>query len=59
MPVAIVSDTCHYLRSDLVTANGIQLVSLYVHQHGQTQRESEIAGTGLCAVIAQWDVADG
>ena len=43
MPVAIVADTCHYLRPDLITANGIQLVSLYVHQHGETQRESDIA----------------
>jgi fatty acid-binding protein DegV len=32
MPVAIVSDTCHYLPSELVAANGIHEVSLYVHR---------------------------
>jgi DegV family protein with EDD domain len=41
--VAIVSDTCHYLPRDLVAAHGIREVSLYVHWHGQTERESEIA----------------
>ncbi|MFL5822726.1 MAG: DegV family protein [Solirubrobacteraceae bacterium] len=42
MPVAIVSDTCHYLPQELVRANDIHLVSLYVHWQGQTQRETEI-----------------
>src|SRR5436305_1546177 len=42
MPVAIVSDTCHYLPRELVEANGIHEVSLYVHWQGETQRESEI-----------------
>ncbi|HEV3129387.1 MAG TPA: DegV family protein [Solirubrobacteraceae bacterium] len=42
MPVAIVSDTCHYLRRDLVSDNGIRQVSLYVHRQGETLRESEI-----------------
>jgi DegV family protein with EDD domain len=42
MPVAIVSDTCHYLAEDLVAANSIHLVSLYVHWQSQTWRESEI-----------------
>jgi DegV family protein with EDD domain len=42
MPVAIVSDTCHYLRPDIVTANGIHQVSLYVHRQAETLRESEI-----------------
>jgi DegV family protein with EDD domain len=42
MPVAIVSDTCHYLRSDLVSDYGIRQVSLYVHRQGETVRESEI-----------------
>jgi DegV family protein with EDD domain len=42
MAVAIVSDTCHYLPSELVTANEIHLVSLYVHWPGETVRESEI-----------------
>src|SRR5918912_890185 len=42
MAVAIVSDTCHYLPPDLVEANAIHQVSLYVHWSGQTVRESEI-----------------
>jgi DegV family protein with EDD domain len=40
--VAIVSDTCHYLPRDLVAAHGIHEVSLYVHWHGEIERESEI-----------------
>lgn len=42
MPVAIVSDSCHYLHRDIVEANQIHQVSLYVHQRGQATRESEI-----------------
>src|ERR1700719_1802382 len=42
MPVAIVSDTCHYLPAELVEANDIHLVSLYVHWHGETWPEREI-----------------
>ncbi len=42
-PVAIVSDTCHYLPAELVAEHGIHQVSLYVHWKGETQRESEIA----------------
>jgi DegV family protein with EDD domain len=42
MAVAIVSDTCHYLPRDLVQANGIHQVSLYVHWPQETVRESEI-----------------
>ena len=42
MPVAIVSDTCHYLPPELVAASGIQEVSLYVHRGGEAQREREI-----------------
>ena len=41
-PVAIVSDTCHYLPRELVAARGIHEVSLYVHWSGDTSRESEI-----------------
>ncbi|MGZ4260926.1 MAG: DegV family protein, partial [Solirubrobacteraceae bacterium] len=41
-PVAIVSDTCHYLPPDLVAAHGIHQVSLYVHWSGDTRPESEI-----------------
>jgi DegV family protein with EDD domain len=43
MAVAIVADTCHYLPRDLVEANAIHLVSLYVHWPEETMRESEIA----------------
>ena len=41
-PVAIVSDTCHYLPRDVVAARGIHEVSLYVHWSGDIQPESEI-----------------
>jgi DegV family protein with EDD domain len=41
--VAIVSDTCHYLPGEVVNANDIHQVSLYVHWDGDTQREIEIA----------------
>ena len=42
-PVAIVSDTCHYLPRELVVARGIHEVSLYVHWGGDTNPESEIS----------------
>jgi DegV family protein with EDD domain len=42
-PVAIVSDTCHYLPRELVAARGIHEVSLYVHWSGDTNPESEIS----------------
>jgi DegV family protein with EDD domain len=42
MAVAIVSDTCHYLPQELVSANQIHQVSLYVHWPDATERESEI-----------------
>jgi DegV family protein with EDD domain len=41
-PVAIVSDTCHYLPRQLVAARGIHEVSLYVHWNGREDRESEL-----------------
>jgi DegV family protein with EDD domain len=41
-PVAIVSDTCHYLPPELVAAHGIHQVSLYVHWGGDTNPESKI-----------------
>src|ERR1700759_3656057 len=41
-PVAIVSDTCHYLPRELVAAHRIHEVSLYVHWSGDTNPESEI-----------------
>jgi DegV family protein with EDD domain len=37
-PVAVVSDTTHYLPRDLVEANGISLVSLYVTFEGEDAR---------------------
>jgi DegV family protein with EDD domain len=46
MPTAIVSDTCHYLARELVAANEIHEVSLYVHWPGETVRESEITDYG-------------
>jgi DegV family protein with EDD domain len=42
MAVAIVSDTCHYLPQELVAANDIRLVSLYVHMEDETRHESQI-----------------
>ncbi len=42
MPVAIVSDTCHYLPREIVARLGVHEVSLYVHQDGAARRESEI-----------------
>ena len=41
-PVAIVSDTCHYLPRQLVAARGIHEVSLYVHWDGREDRESDL-----------------
>ena len=43
MGVAIVADTCHYLPRELVAANDIHEVSLYVHKRGSAERESDIA----------------
>jgi DegV family protein with EDD domain len=42
MAVAIVSDSCHYLPPELVDANGIHQVSLYVHWPDEVVRETEI-----------------
>lgn len=42
MAVAIVSDTCHYLPSELAAAQEIHQVSLYVHWPEGALRESEI-----------------
>ncbi|HWD84495.1 MAG TPA: DegV family protein [Solirubrobacteraceae bacterium] len=42
MPVAIVSDTCHYLPAALAERNHIHQVSLYVHRSGRDERESEL-----------------
>ncbi len=43
MPVAIVSDTCHYLPAELVERNEIHEVSLYVHRRGEAHRESDLS----------------
>ncbi len=47
MPVAIVSDTCHYLPRELVASDGIHEVSLYVHYDGNAERESAITDYDL------------
>jgi DegV family protein with EDD domain len=43
MPVAIVTDTTHYLPSEIVERHAIGLVSLYVSWNGRTDREADIA----------------
>jgi DegV family protein with EDD domain len=43
VPVAIVSDTCHYLPGELVAERNIHQVSLYVHWPTETEREDEIS----------------
>ena len=47
MPIKIVSDTCHYLPRQLVEANQIHEVSLYVREGEATQRESDITDLGV------------
>jgi DegV family protein with EDD domain len=42
--VAIVTDTTHYLPDELVKANDLRLVSLYVNWRGRTERESDLPG---------------
>jgi DegV family protein with EDD domain len=44
--VAIVSDTCHYLPSEVLESHGIHQVSLYIHWGDETTRESEIGDYG-------------
>lgn len=41
--VAVVTDTTHYLPSEMIERHGISLVSLYVTWDGRTERESEMA----------------
>jgi DegV family protein with EDD domain len=43
VPVAVVSDSCHYLPPALLERHAIHQVSLYVHVEGTATRESEIA----------------
>jgi DegV family protein with EDD domain len=45
-PVAIVTDTCHYLPRELLAENDVQEVSLYVHWNGRADRESDLPGYG-------------
>ena len=40
--VAVVSDTTHYLPRELVDADGIGQVSLYVNWDGRTDREADL-----------------
>jgi fatty acid kinase fatty acid binding subunit len=42
MAVAIVSDTCHYLPSEVIAEHEIHQVSLYVHSDAGSQREIDI-----------------
>ena len=44
MPVAVVTDSTHYLPRELVASRGIHVVSLYVNQGGVTTKESEMPG---------------
>src|SRR3954469_9008239 len=41
--VAVVTDTTHYLPREVVEAQGIHLVSLYVNWPDGTERESDMA----------------
>jgi fatty acid kinase fatty acid binding subunit len=43
-PVAVVSDTTHYLPPQLVAREGIHQVSLYVGWRGEQRRELELGG---------------
>jgi DegV family protein with EDD domain len=47
VPIKIVSDTCHYLPRQLVEANQIHEVSLYVHRGDEVRRESELVDYDL------------
>jgi DegV family protein with EDD domain len=42
-PVTVVSDTTAYLPTEIVEANGIRLVSLYVNWEDGSERESEMS----------------
>jgi DegV family protein with EDD domain len=42
MPVALVTDTCHYLPRELAERCRLHQVSLYVHRDGGARRESDI-----------------
>jgi fatty acid-binding protein DegV len=42
MPVAVVSDTCHYLPRDVLAEHEIHQVSLYIRWNDHAQRESDL-----------------
>jgi DegV family protein with EDD domain len=42
--VAVVTDTTHYLPSDVIERNGVHEVSLYVNWQGRTDREADLPG---------------
>ena len=44
MPVAIVTDTTHYMPRETVEAAGLHEVSLYVNDGGTLERESDMGG---------------
>jgi DegV family protein with EDD domain len=46
MPIALVTDYCHYLPRELAQRCELHEVSLYVHRDGQAVRESEITDYG-------------
>src|SRR5438132_5840766 len=41
-PVAVVTDTTHYLPRELVKANAVHEVSLYVNWQGRQDREADL-----------------
>ena len=41
-PVAVVTDTTHYLPAEVVARHELHLVSLYVNWAGRTDRESDL-----------------
>src|SRR3712207_3123147 len=46
MPVAVVSDSTHYVPPEIVRRHGIETVSLYVSWDGRTDRESQMGDFG-------------
>src|SRR5262245_30243855 len=42
-PVAVVSDSTHYIPHDLISRLGIHVVSLHVNEDGVVTKESELA----------------
>jgi DegV family protein with EDD domain len=46
VPVAVVTDTTHYLPSDVAERHGLHAVPLYVNANGTTRRESELTDLG-------------